>query len=120
MLTKRLCCAAIGCAACVLFTLGCNGLHANRLASHSATGHDHGDHAHGGDPEIVKALASLSPADRALAQKQRICPVTDEPLGAMGAPMKVSVQGRDVFVCCAGCKDPLTNDPATYLAKLPN
>jgi hypothetical protein len=32
------------------------------------------------------------------------CPVTGEPLGSMGPPVKVIVQGQPVFLCCAGCE----------------
>src|SRR5438105_679701 len=57
------------------------------------------------DPAKIKAsLALLSTVDRALAEKQKICPVSGEPLGAMGAPKKISVAGHDVFICCQGCE----------------
>jgi hypothetical protein len=69
--------------------------------------------------EITQALAKLSPEDRALAEKQKICPVTEEPLGSMGAPIKVAVEGREVFVCCEGCVDELKNNFAKYEEKLP-
>jgi hypothetical protein len=69
--------------------------------------------------EVEEALASLSAEDRAAARKQKICPVTDELLGSMGTPPKISVNGRDVFICCAGCEDSLKEDAAIYLAKLP-
>ena len=69
--------------------------------------------------EIEKELASLSPQDRELAAKQRVCPVTGEQLGTMGTPVKVQVLGRDVFLCCDGCKDKLRAKPEEYLAKLP-
>jgi hypothetical protein len=72
------------------------------------------------DPEIQKALASLSSEDRALAAKQRVCPVTEESLGAMGTPVKVRVLGRDVLLCCAGCEEELRAKANEYLAKLPN
>src|SRR6476469_7672944 len=38
--------------------------------------------------EIVAALAKLSAEDRAIAEKQKVCPVSGEPLGTMGAPIK--------------------------------
>jgi hypothetical protein len=72
------------------------------------------------NPKIAKALAGLSPEDRAIAEKQGICPVTEEPLGLMGTPIKVDVNGRSVFVCCGGCKDDLLAKPSEYLAKLKN
>ncbi len=68
--------------------------------------------------EIHRSLSALSPADRALAERQRICPVADYLLGAMGTPIKVDVNGTPVFICCEGCRDSLLADPETYLAKL--
>jgi hypothetical protein len=71
------------------------------------------------DAAKIKAnFASLSESDRALAEKQKICPVSGEPLGEMGPPKKVSVAGHDVFICCGSCEEPLTKDPAKYLAKV--
>jgi hypothetical protein len=72
------------------------------------------------NPKIAKALAGLTPEDRALAEKQGICPVTEELLGLMGTPVKVDVNGRSVFVCCGGCKEDLLAKPNEYLAKLKN
>ena len=68
--------------------------------------------------EIEAAFASLSADDRVLATKQRICPVSAEPLGSMGKPIKVIVAGHEVFVCCESCKAPLTENPAEHLAKI--
>ena len=84
---------------------------------------DHGDHAGNAqqsapDPKVVAALAELSPEDRSLAEKQKICPVTNELLGSMGAPLKVDLNGKPVFICCEGCKEELLKKPNEYLAKL--
>jgi YHS domain-containing protein len=68
--------------------------------------------------EVTDAMAGLSEADRALALAQKICPVSDEPLGAMGTPIKVTVGDRDVFLCCEGCKESFESEPDKYLAKL--
>jgi len=68
--------------------------------------------------EIVAALSQLSPEDRALVEKQRICPVAEYQLGAMGAPQKVDVKGTLVFICCEGCREALLAEPEKYLAKL--
>ncbi len=38
------------------------------------------------DAEIAAVLAKLSAEDRALVEKQKICLVSGEPLGSMGAP----------------------------------
>jgi hypothetical protein len=68
--------------------------------------------------ELDAALAALSPADREQAIKQKICPFSEEPLGSMGTPIKVSVAGHEVFICCKGCEAPLKQDPTTHLAKI--
>ena len=69
--------------------------------------------------EYAAALAELSAADRVLAQKQKTCPVSGGPLGAMGKPYKVTVKGREVFLCCRGCEAEIKKNPEKYLAKLP-
>jgi YHS domain-containing protein len=84
---------------------------------------DHGDDAgqpqeSAQDREVVEALAELSPEDRSLAEKQKSCPVTGELLGSMGAPLKVDVNGKPVFICCEGCREELLKKPDEYLAKL--
>lgn len=86
------------------------------------TGHEHGEGEHArhmpAGTEVAKVLAELPPEDRAAAEKQRICPVTEEPLGSMGKPLKITHEGRDVFLCCKMCKDSFTEEPEKYLAKL--
>jgi len=67
----------------------------------------------------AEALSALSPADRTLAERQAVCPVAGMPLGSMGPPVKVDVDGRPVFLCCEGCRKSLLDDPVTHLAKLP-
>ncbi len=71
------------------------------------------------DLNITEVLLELAPADRALAEAQQICPVTDMPLGSMGMPPKVDVNGKSIFICCEGCRDSLLADPVKHLAKLP-
>ena len=63
-------------------------------------------------------LAKLSSEDAASAEKQHFCPVSDEMLGTMGAPKKVDVNGKQVWICCEGCRDSLLKEPDHYLAKL--
>lgn len=63
-------------------------------------------------------LAKLPPQDRALAEKQKVCLVTDAPLGSMGVPTKVTVKGRTVFLCCGGCEGELKENADKYLARL--
>jgi YHS domain-containing protein len=82
---------------------------------HAETGHAE----HTGHDQHEDALAELSSEDRALVEKQKTCPVSGEPLGAMGKPYKVTIQGKVVFLCCAGCEAKLKENPEKYLAKLP-
>ena len=71
------------------------------------------------DMEKMKAtLAKLLPEDAASAEKQHFCPVSGAMLGAMGAPIKLDVDGQQVWICCEGCRDPLLENPQQYLAKL--
>lgn len=71
------------------------------------------------DAKILAALAKLSPEDRKLADSQRYCPVlTQNRLGSMGAPVKITVDGETVFLCCAGCKDNALSDTKSTLAKV--
>jgi Cu(I)/Ag(I) efflux system membrane fusion protein len=70
-------------------------------------------------PPPAAPPGSLSAEDRILAAKQKICPVTGEPLDSMGEPVRLEVAGRIVFVCCEACEKPLRKDPAKYLGKLP-
>jgi hypothetical protein len=60
----------------------------------------------------------LAPDDRALAERQKLCPVTQKPLGSMGTPPRIVISGQVVFLCCGGCEDAIKRDPAKYLAKL--
>ena len=34
---------------------------------------------------------------------QKTCPVTGQPLGSMGAPVPVTVNGQTIYLCCEGC-----------------
>lgn len=94
-------------------------------AADSHADHDHDDHAdndNGGglsDMEKMKAaLAKLSPEDAASAEKQHMCPVSGEMLGVMGAPLKVDVNGRQVWTCCEDCQEQLLESPEEFLPKL--
>lgn len=69
------------------------------------------------DAKIRAALASLSADDRKLVERQRFCPVlTSNRLGVMGTPVKVTFEGRPIFLCCSGCKDKALADPKATLA----
>jgi YHS domain-containing protein len=66
----------------------------------------------------VEAFASLSPAEREAVIAQKICPVTEEPLGSMGPPLPVEIDGKTYYVCCEGCVDGLKEDPEKHLATI--
>ena len=71
------------------------------------------------DEEIKANLAKLGPDDRPLAEKQQYCAVMPEVrLGEMGTPIKVTVKGQALFVCCHNCVRSANDDPATALAQL--
>lgn len=69
-------------------------------------------------PDEIAAIRQLPAADQELALKQAVCPVSDEHLGAMDKPQKISVEGRTVFLCCENCEKEIKADPKKYLAKL--
>jgi uncharacterized protein (TIGR03000 family) len=67
---------------------------------------------------VTKNLAKLNPEDRTLAKAQKYCAVQDRiPLGAMGAPVKVMMKGKPVFLCCSACKKRAESNPEGALAK---
>lgn len=68
--------------------------------------------------DVTEAMAALSETDRTAALAQKVCPVSDQTLGSMGTPIKVTVKGRDVFLCCEACREKLEANPDEYLAKL--
>jgi Cu(I)/Ag(I) efflux system membrane fusion protein len=98
------------------------GEHTGHEGHEGHSGHD--DHAapdrksDAAPADAAKGLAELSDADRAAAEKQRVCPVSGLVLGAMGKPYKVTVKGKTVFLCCPGCEEKIMKNPDTYLAKL--
>jgi Cu(I)/Ag(I) efflux system membrane fusion protein len=60
----------------------------------------------------------LPEEDRELAAAQAVCPVTGEPLGSMGVPVKVTIQGQVVFLCCQGCVAEIEAHPDKYLKQM--
>lgn len=69
--------------------------------------------------DISEALSKLSPADRKLVEAQGMCvAMEDSPLGSMGVPLKVMVDGKPVFICCEGCRSEVLADPMKTLEKL--
>lgn len=68
---------------------------------------------------IAANLDKLSAEDRKLAEAQKICVIQqDVPLGAMGVPVKITLKGQPVFLCCKGCIEKAEADADKTLAKL--
>ncbi|MEE8105519.1 MAG: hypothetical protein V3T86_08310 [Planctomycetota bacterium] len=90
-------------------------------AGHEHEGDDHEGHDHadkGGESEIETAFKALSSEDQKLARAQKMCPVSSEELGSMGTPIKVAGGGRDVFLCCEGCRKRFVKNPEKYIKLL--
>jgi len=68
--------------------------------------------------EDRRNIAKLPQADRELALAQRICPISGEPLGSMGVPVKITLKDRPVLLCCTGCVDQAKKSPDKVLSKL--
>ena len=69
-------------------------------------------------PTHLKNIAKLPPEDQKLALAQRICPVAGEPLGSMGVPIKIELEGQVVFLCCKACVKQARENPGKVLEKL--
>ena len=50
--------------------------------------------------------------------RKRICPVTGAALGSMGVPVKITLRGQTVFLCCQGCIGKAKRSPDETLKKL--
>jgi hypothetical protein len=71
------------------------------------------------EAKIKKNLAKLSAKDRKVAVEQKFCAIEDENrLGAMGVPIKLTIKGQPVFLCCNDCKKEALADPDKTLAKV--
>jgi hypothetical protein len=70
------------------------------------------------DKGVENALAKLGAQDRRLAEIQRFCPVTDNRLGSMGVPVKLTLNGEPIFVCCEACVDEAKANTVRVLAKV--
>lgn len=68
--------------------------------------------------EALKNIAALAPEDHDRATAQGTCPISGQPLGSMGVPHKMIVNGEAVFLCCQGCEPEVQKDPNKVLKKL--
>ncbi len=73
---------------------------------------------HTKEKKVKVDLAKLSAENRRLAEAQKFCPITGEPLGSMGMPVKVMLKSEPVFLCCAGCKEEAKENDERTLVKV--
>jgi uncharacterized protein (TIGR03000 family) len=66
--------------------------------------------------DIADNLAKLDPDDRKLAEEQKVCPITKDPLGSLGVPVKTTLKGQPVLLCCKDCIERAKADPDKTLA----
>jgi len=69
-------------------------------------------------PRVVPATLSITrstAADQAAISAQRVCKVSGETLGSMGAPIKVTRGDRAIFLCCQSCVKRIQANPDQYL-----
>jgi Cu(I)/Ag(I) efflux system membrane fusion protein len=70
------------------------------------------------DAKLLAVLKKLSPDDRRLVEQQKFCPILPKSrLGSMGTPIKLTLEGQPIFVCCAGCVKPAKDKPAETVIK---
>jgi multidrug efflux pump subunit AcrA (membrane-fusion protein) len=63
-------------------------------------------------------IAKLPPEEQPLAKEQKTCPITNQPLGAMGVPVVISLDGQKVFLCCSGCIEEAKKNAEKTLKKV--
>jgi len=64
-------------------------------------------------------LAKLPAKERAAAEAQKYCAILKGSfLGAMGAPIKLDLNGKPAYVCCKGCTAKAQANPAATLAQV--
>lgn len=71
-------------------------------------------------PAFAAKLVKGAPKDplAVTVEEQKTCPVTNQPLGEMGPPVPMVVDGRKVWICCDGCDLAIKKEPKKYLARL--
>lgn len=95
--------------ATVALAIFVGGYQANSVVAQEKHAHAEGQDAEAmkkAELKITETLKSLSAEDQKLVAAQRFCPMmTYSRLGAMGAPIKLTIAGKPVFVCCDSCKE---------------
>lgn len=68
--------------------------------------------------EYIKNIEQLPQEDWQAAKAQAICPISGTALGSMGMPVKITLRGKVVFVCCQECVGKAKRDPDGTLKKI--
>lgn len=68
-------------------------------------------------PEVTGAL--LEESDQAGLAQQKVCPVTGNPLGSHGTPIKLLVGEQPLYLCCRGCIEDVRKAPERYAKPVP-
>ncbi|MDX1924882.1 MAG: efflux RND transporter periplasmic adaptor subunit [Pirellulaceae bacterium] len=68
--------------------------------------------------ELTTTSTSKNTDPEVAIAKQKVCPVTGAKLGSMGKPLPVDIEGRTVFICCAGCEKKLKEDPKKFVSRI--
>lgn len=64
------------------------------------------------------SVSQATSADQVAIRAQGHCPVMNQALGGHGAPIKITIDGQPLFVCCKGCIRKVEQNPDLYLAKV--
>jgi len=72
---------------------------------------------HGAAMTNKLTVSTSTTADKAAITRQRVCAVAGSRLGSMGTPVKVTMNGQSLFLCCKGCVGKVEKNPAGYFAK---
>jgi hypothetical protein len=72
---------------------------------------------------LVLSAASLPAAEKKdtgvpASYPLKKCVISDETLGEMGKPVKVTHEGTDVYLCCKGCIEDFEKEPAKFAQKV--
>ena len=71
---------------------------------------------------IASPLVSLAgdekKADKPKTYTLKTCITDDEKLGSMGDPVVFVHEGREIKLCCEGCRADFKKDPAKFIKKL--
>lgn len=67
--------------------------------------------------KVSAAMAKMPAKERAAAESQKYCAIaTKNPLGSMGTPVMLELEGKPVFLCCKGCVAKARANPTATLA----